>query len=77
MFINRKTLKKSFTDFLRILGICEQELIQVKDGQYGSEKKKANETEDGKPVWNGMIGEVIRGVSIQTNHIARPSVLLC
>ncbi|XP_075262863.1 glutamate receptor 2-like isoform X2 [Convolutriloba macropyga] len=37
------------------------EIRQVKDGQYGGEVKKANETADGKPVWNGMIGEVMRG----------------
>ncbi len=39
------------------------EIREVKDGEYGTELKKANETEDGKPVWNGMIGEVMRGVS--------------
>ena len=39
------------------------EIRQVKDGEYGAELKKANETEDGKPLWNGMIGEVMRGVS--------------
>ena len=38
------------------------EIRQVKDGEYGAELKKANETEDGKPLWNGMIGEVMRGV---------------
>ena len=55
-----------FSDFILNLHFSD-ELVVVKDGKYGAESPQA------KSGWDGMIGELIRFVSITANILKRPA----